>query len=169
MQTVLKHLEGEPVGIAHLRRSVPAHVRVVEFDKMPTSIDQLFGKKKAVIVLYDMHSSEGATAGGAGHYIVLIKRPKGLEYFSSYGLAPPVEVAATHSNPKKFSFLPRKLIVNRTKFQSKRHTATCGRWAYSRALLADLDLKHFQKYFSGKVRVQTPDDLVSIATIFAIH
>ena len=64
MQRVLKSLEAEPVGIAHLRRSCPAYVRVIEYDRLPKkgSIAQVFGAKyKALIVLYEFHDSKHRT------------------------------------------------------------------------------------------------------------
>ena len=173
MHTVLSALEKEPVGIAHLRRSSPAWVRVMEYDGLPPngSIQQVFGKKyKAVIVLYQMHDSKHRQQDGMGHYACLIKLKNGVEYFSSYGGTPASEIGQTHSDPKKLQrLLGRDYIVNRAKLQAKYHTATCGRWAFARALLADLPLKSFQKYFSQKISLPKPDQVVALATIFAIR
>ena len=172
MLAVLKALEAEPVGIAHLRRSSPAYVKVMEYDKLPTgkwSSDQIFGKHKAVIILYEFHDSKHRTQAGRGHYVCLVKRGTAIEYFSSYGLPPGAEIAATHSDPKKLTNISAKYHVNRTKFQRKYHSATCGRWAFARALLADLPLAKFQAYFSKKLTLGRPDDIVALATIFAIR
>ena len=170
MQQVIKALEEESVGIAHLRRSSPAYVKVMEYDKLPATIEQVFGKAKAVIVLYEFHTSKHRTEAGKGHYICLVRHGKTVEYFSSYGLPPEAEIAATHSDKTKLSkILGPKFRLNKTKFQSKYHSATCGRWAFARALLADLPLTKFQTYFGRKFCLKTPDDIVAISTIFAIR
>ena len=173
MQRVLKSLEAEPVGIAHLRRSCPAYVRVIEYDRLPKkgSIAQVFGAKyKALIVLYEFHDSKHRTEAGKGHYVCICKRKKGVEYFSSYGLPPGAEINATHSDPDRLmSLLGRNYTLNRTKFQAKYHTATCGRWAYARALLADLPLAKFHAYFGKKLVLKDPDAVVALATIFSIR
>jgi len=171
MQQVIKALESESVGIAHLRRSSPAYVKVMEYDRLPKSgsIAQVFGKYKAVIILYEFHDSKHRTEAGKGHYVCLVKLGKGTEYFSSYGLPPDAEISATHSDPRLKNLLGRNYKMNRTKFQSKYHTATCGRWAYARALLADLPLAKFQTYFGKKLTLGTPDDIIALATIFSIR
>ena len=174
MQAVLDALEKQPVGIAHLRRSSPAYVRVMEYDELPKkgSIDQVFGKKyTAVIILYEMHTTKHRLVNGTGHYICIIKRgAKSYEYFSSYGLPPMAEIDATKSDPERLkSLLGSKLLVNRAKLQSKYHTATCGRWAFSRALLANLPLSQFVGFFGKKVQVSKSDSLVGLATLFAIR
>ena len=173
MKRVITSLEAEPVGIAHLRRSCPAYVRVIEYDRLPKkgSIGQLFGTKyKAVILLYEFHDSKHRTEAGKGHYVCICKRQKGVEYFSSYGLPPAAEINATHSDPDRLmSLLGRKYTLNRTRFQGKYHTATCGRWAFARALLADLPLAKFQAYFGKKLTLNKPDDIVALATIFSIR
>ena len=126
MHAVLSQLTKEPIGIAHLRRSCPAWVRVMEYDGLPKngSIQQVFGSKyKAVIVLYQMHDSKHRQQDGMGHYAVLVKLKKGVEYFSSYGGTPASEIAETHSDPKRLQrLLGRDYIVNRAKFQAKYHT-----------------------------------------------
>ena len=172
MLQVIKALEAEPVGIAHLRRSCPAFVKVVEYDRLPGkgTVETIFGTAKALIVLYEFHDSKHRTEAGKGHYICLVRRGKGVEYFSSYGLPPGAEISATHSDANRFAaILGKRVKVNRTKFQSKYHTATCGRWAFARAVLADLPLAKFQAYFGRKVTLGTPDDIIALATIFAIR
>ena len=150
MQQVIKSLEAEPVGIAHLRRSCPAYVKVIEYDRIPqkATVSGVFGRYKAVIVLYEFHDSKHRTEAGKGHYICLVKTGNSVEYVSSYGLPPGAEISATHSDPNRLrNLLGKGYKMNRTKFQSKYHTATCGRWAFARALLADLPLSKFQTYF----------------------
>ena len=173
MHAVLSQLTKEPIGIAHLRRSCPAWVRVIEYDGLPKngSIQQVFSSKyKAVIVLYEMHDSKHRQQDGMGHYACLVKLRKGVEYFSSYGGTPASEIAETHSDPKRLQrLLGRDYIVNRANFQAKYHTATCGRWAFARAFLADLPLKSFQGFFNKKVHLANPDQVVALATIFAIR
>jgi len=173
MQAVLDALAKQPVGIAHLRRSSPGYVRVMEYDRLPKkgSIEQVFGKRyKAVIILYEMHTTKHRRVDGTGHYICILKRGAGsYEYFSSYGLPPLAEMDATKSDDRLKSLLGSKLLVNRAKLQSKFHSATCGRWAFCRALLANLPLAQFVGFFGKKVQLNKADSLIGLATIFAIR
>ena len=169
MKSVLRELEKESVGIYHLRRSCPAYVRVIEYDSLPRNLSKLFGRRyKAVILLYTMHD-KGKQTDGTGHYVTLVKRENTIEYFSSYGFPIAMEIAATHSDPEKLQrLLPKNVLVNKTRLQRGYHTATCGRWAFARAVLANVPLKKFVSFFSGRLNLTSPDDIVSLATIFSI-
>jgi len=173
MDKVLLALEKQPVGIAHLRRSCPDYVRVIEYDRLPKkgSLAQVFGKRyKALIVLYELHDSKYRQLDGMGHYACILKRGKGYEYFSSYGLPISAEIAQTHSDPKRLhELLGKDVIVNRAKLQSTFKSNTCGRWAYARATLADLPLKKFIDYFGKKIHLNKADDTIALCTIFAIN
>ena len=174
MQKVLRALESESVGISHLRRALvhmglKSKVRVILYDDLPKNgtIDSVFRGAKAIIVLYTMH---GKDLDAVGHYIAIIKHKVHLEYFSSYGLPPGAEIAATHSDPDKLmNLLGRNYKVSRAKLQSRFHSNTCARWAFARVLLHDVKNPSFVKTFSEKVHFAKPDDLVSLATLFCIR
>ena len=173
MLRVLKALEKEPVGILHLRRAAPRWCKVVHHDGLPSkgTLKQVMGQRyKALIVFYNMHDSKHRKVDGMGHYVAIIRHQKKIEYFSSYGMQVSQEVAATHSDPERLKrLLGPKIIVNKVRFQDRFHTNTCGRWALCRALLADIPLKAFVKVFGSKLQLNKPDDIVTLATFFAIR
>ena len=174
MLKVLRALEQEPVGINHLRRAVVqmgmrTRVRVMLYDDLPNKgrMEDLMRKWKGLIVLYTLH---GKNADGVGHYACVVKRPSHFEYFSSYGLPPDAEIAATHSDRGKLMrLLGRNYRISKAKLQGRFHTNTCARWALCRSVLADLPNSAFIKTFSGRLHLDKPDDVVSLATLFCIR
>ena len=173
MQKVLRALEVEAVGINHLRRALvhmgmKTKVRVMLYDDLPKNgtTESVFRGAKALIVLYTLH---GKNADAVGHYVAIIKHSDHLEYFSSYGLPPEAEIAATHSDGKLMQLLGRNYRVSKAKLQSRFHSNTCARWAFARVLLHEIKNASFTKTFSEKMHFTKPDDLVSLATLFCIR
>ena len=170
MLKVLRALEQESVGINHLRRALThmglnKKVRVSLYDELGSG--DPFGKYTALIVLYMLH---GKREDAIGHYSTIIKHKTHLEYFSSYGLPPAAELAATHSDPDKLAkILGKNYRISKAKLQSRFHSNTCARWAFARVLLADLPNSAFVKTFSGRLHLTQPDDVVSLATLFCIR
>ena len=174
MQKVLRALESEAVGINHLRRALvhmglKSKVRVMLYDDLPKNgtTESVFRGANAIIVLYTLH---GKGLDAIGHYVAIIKHKDHLEYFSSYGLPPGAEIAATHSDPDKLmKLLGRNYKVSKAKLQSRFHSNTCARWAFARVLLHDIKNSSFVKTFSEKMHFTKPDDIVSLATLFCIR
>ena len=170
MEAVLRKLETQPVGFRQLQRAVP-NARVMLYDDLPEkgSIDTLFGKKKCLIVFYQLHSKSGATREGTGHYSAVLKQKARLEWFSSYGMSPEQEIAMTHSKGKLIKLLGRNYIRSSARLQSRYHSNTCARWCAARCLLHDVKLGVFVKYFGARAKLDRPDDLVTLATMFLIR
>ena len=115
-------------------------------------------------MLYQLHE-RGRPIDGVGHYALIQRDHDGrLLYFSSYGLRPEQEIAATHSKGRLLHMLGKKPRINTVQFQKRSHTATCGRWVILKARLSDLPLKVFQQTFSRRVQLN-PDDVVCLATM----
>ena len=170
MLKVLRSLEQESVGINHLRRAL-VHMgrskttRVVMYDDLKGN--PFTGSVNAVIVLYMLH---GKSEEAVGHYSTIIKNKTHYEYFSSYGLPPAAELAATHSDPDKLArILGKNYRISKAKLQRRFHSNTCARWAFARVLLADLPNSQFVKSFSGRLHLTQPDDVVALATLFCIR
>ena len=174
MQRVLLALEKQPVGILELRRAAPLWCRVMKYDDLPAKpqLKLVLGKRyKCVICLYQMHDAKHRVSDGVGHYVCISRTLKGkVEYFSSYGMQPGVELSATHSDPDKLqSLVGSKPIISSARLQSRYHTNTCARWALLRAMLVQIPLKIFVKLMSGRLHLKTPDDLCALATLFVIR
>ena len=170
MQDVLRKLEEQPVGLTNLRHILHRkHVKVMLYDQLPEkgTLEQVFGKAKALVLFYMLHSKSGASRNETGHFSCILKLGRGkYEYFSSYGFSPEKELALSHSKGKLLRLLGKNYIQNTIKFQDRFHSATCGRWIAARCLLREVPLQIFQKYFRAKVKIKTADDLVTLMTMF---
>ena len=168
MDKVVDELKREPVGIDHIRRACP-RAKVMLYDKIPpgATYDNLTRGKKCLIILYTMHS-RGKSTDGVGHYALIQKQGAKMLYFSSYGLGPEDEIAATHSSGKLRDLLGPKFIRNTMRLQSNFHTATCGRWCILKARLHDVPLRAFNRIFGQKKTSLDPDSIACIATMFLV-
>ena len=136
------------------------------YDDLPSTpeFSKVVRGKEGVVVLYQLHE-RGRPIDGVGHYALIQRDHDGrLLYFSSYGLRPEQEIAATHSKGRLLHMLGKKPRINTVQFQKRSHTATCGRWVILKARLSDLPLKVFQQTFSRRVQLN-PDDVVCLATM----
>ena len=166
MQSVLKALEKQPISIGALREKMPGYIKCMLYDELPTkgTLETLFGRRvKCIIVLYLMHDNNRSV----GHYSTILRLGKGkYEYFSSYGLPPEAEIHKTHSSGKLTRLLGDNFVRSSASLQEKTHSNTCARWAAARCLLHEVPLQLFVKQFSKGIQLRTPDDLVTMATLF---
>ena len=91
------------------------------------------------------------------------------EYFSSYGLDAEAEIHITHEGGKLLKLLKNNYIRNKTQLQPLQDSNTCARWALARSFLIDVSLGDFVRLFTRKITIQSADDLVTLATIFALR
>lgn len=116
------------------------------------SIDQLIGRQKAAIILYQTSSKTD------GHYVCVGQRSTGQYFFfDSYGLHYGVEKQYGADYDKNLPRLLNNLFEktgqeiewNTYDFQSKNpQVTTCGRWASLAALWKDLPNKDFVGLFT---------------------
>ena len=169
MQSVLKALEKQPISIGTLRQKMPGYIKCILYDDLPTKggLEALFGRRvKCIIVLYMMHDNNRSV----GHYSSILRLGKGkYEYFSSYGLPPEAEIHKTHSSGKLTRLLGKNFVRSSASLQEKTHSNTCARWAAARCLLHEVPLQVFVKQFSKGIQLRTPDDLVTMATLFLFN
>lgn len=168
MQEVVDNLKKTPIGISRMRGAVP-EARVMLYDDLPADpkYEKVVKGKRCLILLYQLHN-RGRPTDGMGHYVLVQREGNRLLYFSSYGLGPEQEIAATHSKGKLLSMLGKKYIRNTVGLQKKFHTATCGRWCVLKTKLADVPLKKFTKIFSRRQQID-PDGIAVLATMFLIR
>ena len=165
MNSVLREIEKQPISLATLRSKVPPYTKVLEYDKLPNkgSLAQVFGRHKALIIFYTMHDPRERPIG---HFSTILKHKNGYEYFSSYGFRPEEEIAKTHSSGKLLRLLGKNYVRSGARLQNKVHSNTCARWAAARCFLHEVPLQVFVKTFSGRTQLQTPDDTVTMSTLF---
>ena len=170
MLSLLRSFEQKPVGLDELRQAAPPWCKVQLYAALPSkgTIQQYLGKHKAVIVLYLMHSKSGKRMSGVGHYAAVLRRRDKIEYFSSYGLAPEVEIHATHSKGRLIRLLGKSFTHNKVQLQGLRNSNTCARWAFARVMLIDLPVHKFIDLLRRSVTLRTADDVVAALTMLAI-
>ena len=160
----IRQTERKVVGFDDLRRAVPKWTRVILYDNLPADPTKIFvGPTRALIVLYMMKGRS------VGHYSAILKRGGQFEYFSSYALRPEAEMAALHESPgKMLRLLGSKYTQTKVRLQPMRNSNTCARWALARVSLDTLNVRDFVSLFSRKLSLQTPDDICTLSTIFAL-
>ena len=166
MLAVLEQIEKQPISLATLRSRVPAHTKVLEYDKLPASgsIEKVFGRHKCIIIFYTMHDPRNRPIG---HFSTILRHGKGkYEYFSSYGYRPEQEISKTHSSGKLMRLLGKNFVRSSARLQNKIHSNTCARWAAARCFLHEVPLQVFVKTFAGRCSLKTADDVVTLSTLF---
>jgi hypothetical protein len=129
------------------------------------SVDDLLYPYGACIILYEMQVNPSIY----GHWVLLHKRGKELDYFDSYGetIDNPLDFVPKNIRKKTnqdFAHLSQLILDSGYRTQYNDHQfqefnpniRTCGRYVALRLLLKDLSLKKFEKMFKGK----NPDDTV---------
>lgn len=132
------------------------------------NIDDLLYPYDACIILYVFQDKPNIF----GHWCLIHKRKKEIEYFDSYGKEidyPLSEIkdVINKNNNQDYKHLSKLLIESPYRIQYNDHKfqelnpniKTCGRYVALRLLLKDLSLKKFEKIFSNN-----PDDLATFLT-----
>lgn len=116
------------------------------------SLDELFGDKKCVFLLYQLQNSVN------GHWTCLIRHDNGLEFYDPYASLPD-EKYLIKFNKDSPSYLVdlilkdkkiKSIIYNENQHQRLAHNvSTCGRWCALRWLFRDIDVDDFHKIFKN--------------------
>ena len=164
MKSVLRQLEKQPISLGLLKKKMPSYVKCMLYDDLPSTgnIQTIMGKHTCLIVLYQTHHVRKSI----GHFSAILKHGNSIEYFSSYGMRPEQEISATHSSGKLIRLLGKNYNRSSAVLQEKTHSNTCARWCAVRCLLHELPLQIFIQKFTKKVRLDTPDDLITLSTMF---
>ena len=166
MQQLLTHLEKLPVSLQRLRQAAPAHCKVVLYDKLPNTVNAMFGDKSCVIILYQLHSKSGRALDKTGHYSLVFRTPDGkLRFFSSYALRPEQEIGLTHSKSKLLRLLGKNYSYNTTVYQPTRDTNTCGLHCLIRSYMYRLSPKAYRNMMKKRVQLNSADDIATALCI----
>lgn len=167
---LIRDIEKTAIGFPALKRMLGPDrykSKLMHYNELRSinSMEELFGKADAVIILL---SIETANAPTVGHWIALLKMGQHYEHFDSYGLSVDEELSITHEAPYLTNLVNKsrkKVIDNTIKFQNIReHTNTCARWVVARVRLRHLALAQFNDIFTNLHAV--PDVSISVMTMF---
>ena len=175
LDVIVKDAENIPLSGSDLETITEGKSQILKYSDLHqySSIDDVFGNKEAIIILYLKKSN-------FGHWCALFKapwKPETLYFFDSYGFKMDEEIKFADEqlrihqgkNVPHLTHLVRKsnyyLEQNDFQYQSKEHDInTCGRWAAVRVRHLDMTAKQFKTFFT-KNKHYTPDFWVSILSI----
>ena len=157
METLIKQLEKRPVSIERLSTVVPSHTKCILYEdlKAPLFPDGV----RCLIILMESKTEE------IGHFVLVINRPGGVEYWSSYGHRPEYAIKITGNDRRLLDLMGKKYSVNRYKFQAEEDTETCAMHTLSRAVFWEMENKKYWNLFRFAVHLRSPDDVVSLMTL----
>lgn len=113
-------------------------VHVDGLQESGNNLDAIFGDNYAVILFLPNSNPDDPV----GHFVVLSHLESGLEYFDSFGRAPPPQVV-TFAAANGLS-----LVHNKKKLQDIR-SDTCAKWCVARIFSLPTSLVDFVEIFSG--------------------
>lgn len=157
IQQLINRLKSTPMNVGTLKSLLPPYATFKTLSELKSSA---FGKHECVVLLIPSKFSK------IGHFVVLLKFTKYIEYFSSFGGSPDSEMQllGQHSDTLK-KLLGRNYTYNSVELQSSSSTIQdCALFVLARIALRTLKLRQFQQLFKAKVVLDTPDDIVSMLT-----
>ena len=166
IQSLLRKLKETPMDLRTLGRLLPSYATTATYDQIKGKHrSEVFKKHKCVVVLIP------STFSKIGHFVVLLRRLKAIEYFSSLGGSPYSELSKLGQTDKDMfiKLLGKNFVYNSKALQSKSSTIhDCALFCLARIKLNDLKLQDFQKMFTRSLHLKNADDIVAMMTILLV-
>ena len=166
IQKLLRKLKQTPMDLKTLGTLLPSYATTATYSQIKgRHRSELFGRHKCLVVLIPSKFSN------IGHFVVLLRKPKSIEYFSSLAGSPYSELSRLGQNDKDMflKLLGKNFIYNSKQLQSKSSTIhDCALWCLARIKLHELKLADFQKIFNRSLHLKTSDDIVGMLTILLV-
>ena len=175
LDVIVKDAENIALSGSDLETITEGKANIIKYSDLHqyNSIDDVFGSKESIIILYLKKSN-------FGHWCCLFKapwKPETLYFYDSYGFQLDEEIKFADEQLRihqgqevpHLTHLIRKsnyyLEQNDFQYQSKEHHInTCGRWAGMRVRHMDMSPTQFKTFFT-KNKHYTPDFWVSVLSI----
>jgi hypothetical protein len=175
LDVIVKDAENIALSGSDLETITEGKANIIKYSDLHqySSIDDVFGSKESIIILYLKKSN-------FGHWCCLFKapwKPETLYFYDSYGFQLDEEIKFADEQLRihqgqevpHLTHLIRKsnyyLEQNDFQYQSKEHHInTCGRWAGMRVRHMDMSPTQFKTFFT-KNKHYTPDFWVSVLSI----
>jgi hypothetical protein len=164
IKELLRELKQTPMDLAVLKKLLPSFATTKNYDELKAHRSHVFKDHIAIVLLIP------STFSDIGHFVVLLKRPKAIEYFSSLGGSPYSELEKLGQNKEVLmKLLGPNFIYNSRKLQSRSTTIhDCALWCLARCHLHEMKLAEFQKLFQRSLHLNTPDDIVACMTVLLV-
>ena len=145
---------------------LPPYATTMTYDQIKGKHrSEVFKRHRCIVVLIPSKFSK------IGHFVVLLRRVKAIEYFSSLGGSPYSELSRLGQQDKDMfiKLLGSNFIYNSKALQSKSSSIhDCALFCLARIKLHDLKLADFQKIFTRSIRLDSADDIVAMFTILLV-
>ena len=162
LTSILEGIKDSPVSMRFIRERLPPNCRVVEYKSLKGKHrSQVFKNTEALVVLIPK------VGENLGHFIVLVKWSKSIEYFSSLGGSPMKELEKLHEPKAIFEkLLGNQYNYNRRQLQSGAYNVNdCAAWVLLRVYFRKYKLREFQQLFQRRITLESSDDLVAIMAV----
>lgn len=158
LRKLVDEIEQTPVSLEFIRDRLPPRCKAVRYqDLKGRHRSAIFKGVDAMVVLIPKKGED------IGHFIVLVPGRKSLEYFSSLGQSPWVELEKLHESRTIFEkLLGSRYNYNRRAVQSGDYSInTCAVWVLLRAHFHAYKLREFQALFDRRITLETPDEIAA--------
>ena len=163
LESYLRYERGLALEIAELKRMVSrSNLRFVDFEYFKGStLRELMHHHNGVVLLLDHKGAD------IGHYVLIHKVGKHVEYFDSYGLAPDRLASILMFNEKdthRFLNIVKDTKKHYVRLQARREDInTCGRYAVMRYNVGFFSFERFVAMLHHPHL--HPDDVVTMLTM----
>ena len=165
IENLLRTLRETPMDLRTLGTLLPSYATTATYDQIKGKHrSEIFRNHACVVLLIPSQFSK------IGHFVVLLRRVKAIEYFSSLGGSPYSELMALGQEKSAFlELLGNNFIYNSKPLQSQQSTIhDCALFCLARIKLHRLKLAKFQEMFHRAVHLSTADDIVAMMTILLV-
>lgn len=157
-----------PLSDGDIRQLLGNDIKIVTYPQLSQmrSIDEAFDSKGRSIMLIPNQSPT------SGHWVAMLKKPAGIEFFDSYGDAPEEQKGGMSQSRLQALDIERPdltrllrasgkpVYYNTRDYQAERNNiSTCGRHAVSRLLYSPYSLDRYDKVIQSSG--MNPDDFVT--------
>ena len=165
IQKLLRKLKSTPMSLPVLGSLLPKYATTATYQQLKGKHrSQVFKNHKCIVLRIPSNFSK------IGHFVVLLKRSKAIEYFSSLGGSPTSELKQLGQHKDVLmKLLGSNFIYNSKQLQSKSSTIQdCALHSLARIKLYELKLADYQKIFTRSITLSNPDDIVAMMTILLV-
>ena len=164
LQQLINRLKSTPMNVGGLKKVLPAYATFKTISQLTEHRSKVFGGHSCVVVLVPSKFSK------IGHFVVLTRFPKYIEYFSSLGGSPKSETQKLGQRSDiLLRLLGKNYVYNSVELQSSSSTIQdCALFVLARVKLRKLKLREFQSLFKSRITLQSPDDIVSMLAVLLV-
>ena len=160
LEQLITRIKNVSMNVGSLKTLLPSYATFKTLDQLNEHRSKVFKNHTSVVVLVPSNVSS------IGHFVVMTKFPKYIEWFDSFGNSPQkvLKKLGQHSDVL-MKLLGKNFLYNSLQLQSNLKSINdCALFVLARIKLRKLKLREFQTLFKQRITLQSPDDIVSMLT-----